>query len=107
MTYQTKQEDNELIYTFSGRMDTVVCMDIKNGVQEEVDRLINEKGSDGNALKVIFNLGEVNYIASSFLRLCSAVAQKVEHANFEIINSNPSVRKVFKIAGLDNIIKIK
>ena len=46
---------------------------------------------------------EVNYIASSFIRICVTVAKQVPRGNLTIVNCDPFLKKTFKIAGLDEI----
>lgn len=85
-----KQEDGKIVCTFSGPMDTTQCLE----AEKEVMKIIE------SAKEIIFNLDGVDYVASSFLRLCGIASHKVSAGNFSIINATPTVKKVFKIAGL-------
>lgn len=58
------------------------------------------------SLHIIFDLDGVSYVASSFLRLCVSAANKVEKDDFMVINTDPQIMKVFKIAGLDLVLKV-
>ncbi|HJO94321.1 MAG TPA: STAS domain-containing protein [Victivallales bacterium] len=78
------------ICKFAGRMDTTKCIDAERKIMQAIE------GAD----EIVFNLDGVEYIASSFLRLCGKASHKVHSGNFSIINVAPSVKKVFKIAGL-------
>ncbi|MCP4178460.1 MAG: STAS domain-containing protein [bacterium] len=78
------------ICKFDGRMDTTKCMDAERKIMQAIE----------GANEIVFNLTGVEYIASSFLRLCGKASHKVNSGNFSIINVTPSVKKVFKIAGL-------
>ncbi|GHB91221.1 STAS domain-containing protein [Cerasicoccus arenae] len=50
---------------------------------------------------VTFDLGGVSFVASSFLRTVLTVNRaKARDAGFAIINVQPEVKKVFKMAGL-------
>jgi anti-anti-sigma factor len=60
----------------------------------------------GRSLKIVFDLGGVEYVASAFLRLCLSAAKSVESGNFSIINTGPQIMKVYKIAGLDSVLKV-
>ena len=86
----------EVVCTFNRRMDTQQC----NNVEAEI--------LDGltNAESVVFDLEGVEYVASSFLRICGKTAKKVELGNFSIINASSQVMKVFKIAGLTKILNV-
>jgi anti-anti-sigma factor len=57
-------------------------------------------------LRIVFDLGGVDYVASSFLRLSLIAAKGVTKGNFSIINTDPQVLKVFKIAGLSSLLNV-
>lgn len=96
-SYSVSETDDRMEITFSGRMETVF-------ITEQMDQLlaiINDYPND-----VILNLAQVNYISSSFLRLCVSAAKTKAKANekLTVINLQPEVKKVLKIAGLDTIL---
>ena len=97
MAYQDSIENGKLIYRFTGRMDTINCNEAEKGVLDGVEK---HQG------QVIFDLREVDYIASSFLRLCGKVVNQVKVGNFAIVNVAPPVKKVFKIVGLADRLNI-
>ena len=86
----SKYESGVVVFTFSKCMDTSKCLGSEEAVMKAID----------DAEKVIFNLDGVDYIASSFLRLCSKASDKVKSENFSMINVTPAIKRVFKIAGL-------
>lgn len=88
----------ELICSFSGRLDTVSCMKWEDELRGKVQE---------SKVPVIFDLQGVDYIASSFLRICLRAAKEVKSEEFSLINVSPSVKKVFKIAGFDRQLTIK
>ena len=85
-----KQQGGKVVCKFSGRMDTTKCLEAERDVMRSIEC----------ARSVVFDLDGVEYIASSFLRLCGKASHKVSSGNFSLINVNPAVRKVFTIAGL-------
>jgi len=97
MSVTFERKDEKLVFTFEGRMDTIKCMTAEKEVIENIDE------SD----LVVFDLKGVDYIASSFLRLCGRASNTVNAGNFSIINVTPPVKKVFKIAGLADRLNIK
>lgn len=97
MAISFKTDNEELICIFSGRMDTVNCMKIKEDVKEKVE---------SHSGKVIFDMEDVDYISSSFLRICAQVATTVKAENFSIVKITPLIKKVFMIAGLTNKLNI-
>ncbi len=97
MSISFTTENEQLICVFSGRMDTVKCMEIKEEIKEKIE---NKK------VKLVFDMGEVEYISSSFLRICVNAATTEGIENFSIIKVIPNIKKVFKIAGLEDKLNI-
>jgi anti-anti-sigma factor len=93
---QTCEPQNKLVIPFHGRMDTAACMQIEGNVLASVTR---------PDAPVVFDLSGVDFVSSSFLRLCIYAQQQARHHGFQVINVNPLVTRVFKIAGLDAMLK--
>ena len=87
-----QQEEDKLLCRFIGRMDTTVSMSIEKDVLENIRR---------SSTPVVFDLQEVDYVASAFLRLCIAGAKAAGERKMTMINVKPAIKKVFKVAGLD------
>jgi len=91
-------KDKQLIVKFTGRMDTQASqLD-----ESELYKIIEENNDKSCA----FDLADVDYIASAFLRICLTAAEKLGHSNFSIINVQPQIKKIFKVAGIDKIFGI-
>jgi anti-anti-sigma factor len=86
-----------LTITLAGRMDTPTCERL------ETD-LLGRIGTAG--VPVVFDLQQVNYVCSMFLRLCIRAAQQVGTHNLSIVHVHPEIKKVFKIAGFDQALRI-
>jgi anti-anti-sigma factor len=86
----------KVVCTFSKRMDTTECIKEESNILEKIDK----------AGTITFDMQDVEYIASSFLRICRKAADKVEEGNFTIINTAAPVSKIFRIAGLSKILNI-
>ncbi|MBN1663670.1 MAG: STAS domain-containing protein [Deltaproteobacteria bacterium] len=98
-----------LTYKFAGRMDTFVCTEegpVVDAQLAEASKLLATDGLPPSVLKVVFDVRGVNYIASFFIRICLMVAKAVEKGNFSIVNTDPQVKKVFIIAGLDKMLQV-
>lgn len=96
------QAEHKLLCRFNGRMDTVKSTAVmekftaeRSGFQDKVEWL-----------KIVFDLEGVDYVASSFLRLSIVAAKGVPKGNFSIINTAPQVLKVYKIAGLSEMLNV-
>lgn len=86
------EEKGALVCSFAGKLDTEACQRLS----DELYGRVREAGAP-----VIFDLGEVDYISSAFLRICLTVFKGQGAAGFSIVNAQPSVKKVFMIAGFD------
>jgi anti-anti-sigma factor len=84
----------EVVYKFNGRMNLDKCTKCEDKIETTIQ----------GAKKVIFDLANVDFVSSAFLRLCGRAAAKVIPGNFRIINVKPIVNKVFKISGLSDYV---
>jgi len=107
MKFDYVREENSLIFYFNGRLDTATCQEIGSDILQKVSEETEGDEVLEGALRVFFDLAEVDYVASSFLRLCSAVAGKVNRTNLTVRKTSPFVRKVFEMAGFDRIIALE
>ncbi len=107
MSYQTGRKDGKLMVTFSGRMDTLTCRKIHDRLLAEIIAHISGGDDEEPAgPAVIFLMDEVNYVASSFLRICSAAVGKLGRQNLEVRNTADPVRKVFQVSGFEQILSL-
>jgi len=88
--------DESLVCTFSGRLDTQACAAV------EADLMARVAAATG---PVVFDLASVDYVASMFFRLCLQTHKQVGAERFAIAHVQPPVLRVFKIAGLDTMIR--
>ncbi len=92
---QSSQQDGRLVFQFSGRLDTAECARITDPVVEQAQAATQP---------LVFDLTGVDFVASSFLRLCIMVQQKSVSQPLTLVNVAPLIKKVFKIAGLDQLV---
>ena len=97
MSFQSRKEGGKIVYTFSYKMDTMCCREIDDTIDELIEKY---------DCPVVFDLTGVEYVSSSFLRICQRGAAAVGSENFEIINADPAVKKVFEISGMMNVLSI-
>jgi anti-anti-sigma factor len=90
-----KLEDNKLFCSFDARLDTAECKNVESKLAESMS---------ANPESVTFDMTVVDFISSAFLRICIMTAKKNLNGKFHIVNSAPAVKKVFKMAKLDEII---
>jgi anti-anti-sigma factor len=89
---------DKLRIAFAGRLDTARCSTIQNELMTQIE---------ATELPVVFDLQEVSFIASSFLRLCLMSVRKLGAERFSLTAPSPAIEKVFVMAGLDKVIRIE
>jgi anti-anti-sigma factor len=100
--FHFEEPTQTLVCRLDGRMDTVMSGMVTEKFNAALNGLINRT----EALRIVFDITGVDYVASSFLRLSLIAAKGVQKNNFSIINANPQVLKVFKIAGLSSMLNV-
>jgi len=92
------KDNDTLRCVFSGRIDTVAAT--------EMDCEINRKVLT-SAMPVVFDMKDVAYVSSAFLRICISAAKTLGSERFRIVHVNPAILKVFKISGFDKLMVIE
>lgn len=107
LTIYNHKSENRVVFSFAGRMDTVTSMQAGETINNRLAELFGTNNTGAiTRVNVVFDLKEVNFIASSFIRICINMAKLTETCNFCIINCDPFIKKTFKIAGLDVSLKV-
>jgi len=99
--FNNNTEEKIITAKFTGRMDTIAALKLNEMIQDNLQ--IKDGKTD---MKIIFDLGEVDYIASSFIRICVSTAKQAGAGMFSIVNCQPFIKKTFKISGLDSILNV-
>ena len=89
---QFTKEADELVCTLPPRMDTTACMSLQDMLLKRIEE---EKAP------VVFDMAQVDYISSAFIRICLQVFKQAGGSRFRLVHLSPDVKKVFEIAGLD------
>ncbi len=95
-----RKSENTLDCVLKGRMGTDRAEETLQIIQDKIEEF------DRDDLKVNFDLKDVDYIASSFIRICVTTAKQLGEGNFSISNTTPMIKKVFKVAGLHEILNV-
>ncbi len=80
---------------FEGRLDSPTSLEVAKRMQEKLE------GMSSSSFKVVFDMNDVEYVASAFIRICLQTAKEVGTENFSICNTSPYLMKTFKMSGLD------
>jgi len=107
LTIYNNKSENKIVFSFSGHMDTVTSMEAGDIINSKLAEFTGSFNPDSiTTLNVVFDLKEVNFISSSFIRICIRMVKRTESGKFCIINCDPVIKKTFKIAGLDELMKV-
>jgi anti-anti-sigma factor len=95
----------KLVCTLKGRFGS----DVTEPFSAELTRNMEKHTKtikDPEKLNVCFDMKQVSFIASAFIRTCLSTSRSVDPGNFKIINASPMIKKTFKIAGLDEMLNV-
>lgn len=108
LTIDRNPENKLVIFRFDGRLDTNACQPISDEITRYWEGLKTDP-TPGSAMpsEIVFDLQNVRYIASAFIRLCVLCAKKAESGKFSLIHCDPLIKKTFTIAGLDELLRIE
>ena len=96
-----KQNDNQLsVITIEGEIDIYSAPDFK----EKLYTIIGEGNRD-----VVLECSNLSYIDSTGLGILVGVLKRIKEQNHNIVIKNPrnTIRKLFKITGLDKVFIIE
>lgn len=94
---EPNQLQEPLCIRFTGCMDTAKCGDM----EAEVLAALESAGDR----PIVYDLGGVEFVSSAFLRFCVLAGRRAGPAGFRVVNVDPLVKRVFKIAGLDGMLE--
>lgn len=103
--YLYQEQENQLTCTFSGRLDTIASIPVQEELTKEL-AAYRIPGQDLLPIRIVFDFAEAGFISSTFIRICVHTARQVNPGDFSIIHCDPFIKKTFKIAGLDEILKV-
>lgn len=100
MDLQTKIEDNAIIVTISGRLDTVTA--------PEYEKKIREMIANGNKDFVV-DFEQLDYISSAGLRVLLLMAKLLKEKGGLVCfaNVNGNIRSVFEMSGFAALFKME
>jgi anti-anti-sigma factor len=106
--FKSIYNENEKILTciFEGHIDTARCAGYDQKLKDTLKKTAGTNPETSPDFKLVFDLAEVSYIASSFIRVCVNAAKQVPRGRFSIVNSKPFIKKTFKIVGLDDLLHL-
>jgi anti-anti-sigma factor len=107
INFEHHSGEKHLICRFSGHLDTIACVGISEALQQKLQELKQgHMQADPPEEKIDFDMRDVTFISSSFIRICLVAFNALIKGNFTIINCDPFLKKTFKIAGLDELLHV-
>ncbi|MCX6280400.1 MAG: STAS domain-containing protein [Bacteroidetes bacterium] len=108
LDFDFNPEEKVLTCFFKGRLDTVLSTQLALELESKFQSLSENADKESFLdFSLVFDVKDVSFISSSFIRLCVAGNKRVKEGSFSILNSDPFIMKTFKIAGLDGILNVK
>lgn len=97
MEIQHTQDGNVAVLCPMGRIDSATSPEVETAFDAQLAR--------GN-LRVLFDLGHVDYVSSAGLRVFLVAGKKAQRAGGRIALCNlvPTVREILAIAGFDRVL---
>jgi len=94
--------DNMLRCSFFGRLDENVC----SGIEQSLLKRVSDFKQGRISVRLTFDLAEVVYISSAFLRICLMCYRTFGQNSFTITNVSDEIHHVFHISGFSEIMNI-
>jgi anti-sigma B factor antagonist len=100
MTTTIKEENNNQVVYFDGRLDTAVSMQVQKDVQPLIDNIKSD---------VILDCEKLLYISSSGLRIFLGILKSAKPTGHHVYIRHLSneIRQVFTITGFINLFEFK
>ena len=100
MTTNIEKLEDKYLVTLKGELDTAAAAEVENVLQP----LYNSDGKD-----VIIDCSELEYIASSGLRILIGILKGAKASGSKVVlkNMNDDIKSVFKLTGFINIFEVE
>ena len=102
LSMQFFEIDNTLSCLFSGRIDERICSEIEHDLVQHV----SDFKKDREDVHLKFDLTEVIFISSPFLRLCLICFKVFGKDHFSIANVSADIYQVFHISGFAEMMHV-
>ncbi len=95
-----------LTCVFEGHLGSEQCTELSNSVEAKLKELTGSgfQGKADDKMKIVFDLGKVEYLSSAFIRVVLRCAKRVKRGNFSIVNANPFITEIIRTSGLEQLI---
>ena len=102
--YRPTQE--ELYCRFVGPLDSAVATELGIAVSAKLDEILGP-GQSSESLRIVFDMTEVSYASSLFLRCVVASVKRVQRGHLKLIGCGRFMQDLFRIARLDQLVEME
>ena len=107
LKFDYDKSENRLICKFEERMDSLNSPKAEIDISQKIEELSADPDVKIENMDLTFDLAKVDFVSSSFMRVCIIFAKRFKKDNFKIINTKLMIKKTYKIAGFDKIMNIE
>jgi anti-anti-sigma factor len=104
ITTRYDPDRNALVCVFTGMQDSGASQTASEQFQAAWQSAQADRREPARRMAIVFDLAGVDFISSAFLRLCLQAAKMAGGGAFRIVNTTPAVKKLFVVAGLEQLI---
>lgn len=96
---RTQVSDTELRVFFDKNLNTTYCANLEKPLREEIEHTTKS----GSTRTIVFDLADVEFISSAFLRICLVVHKLYGSQEIRVENASEDIKKVFSVSGLSQV----
>ncbi|MCX6270031.1 MAG: STAS domain-containing protein [Bacteroidetes bacterium] len=93
-----REDGHQLTCVLDERLDTL----LSRSFEEELEGKPLDRYTD-----LIFDMEKVQYVSSSFLRICIKTAKQLQPGRLSIIHVSPVILKILNIANITGICRVE
>ncbi len=103
--FSQDDEQARLTCRFSGELRTNECMALQEKVALRVTSFLEACGRDGPEPRIVFDLKELTFASSFFIRIVLSCVQRVGRKHFTVIHASDFMAGLFRTVGLSEVLK--
>ena len=107
LKYDFDKNKNRLMCLFEERIDSLNSPNAETDISQKIEEISSNQEIKIEDMNLVFDLVKVDFVSSSFMRVCIIFAKRFKKENFKIINTKLMIKKTYKIAGFDKIMNIE
>lgn len=96
------EQENTIRCCYSGDLDSETCSSFEPQLNKKISGFLGERDQG----EVVFDLRDVSFISSSFLRLCLFYCKLAGTDHFRIEGASTNLIKIFQIAGFAELMNV-